>query len=74
MSTTESVLHCGNYRRSVERRTKMYTCMVFVDQEKAFDRIPMNLIWWCLRKQGVSEEYAKIVHDMYRSSKTPVFT
>ena len=48
--------------------------MVFVDLEKAFDRIPRDLIWWCLRKKGVSEEYVKIVQDMYRSIKTQVVT
>ena len=48
--------------------------MVFVDLEKAFDRIPRDLIWWCLRKKGVPEEYVKIVQDMYRSSKTQVVT
>ena len=46
--------------------------MVFVDLEKAFDRIPRDLIWWCLRKKGVPEEYVNIVHD--RSCKTKVVT
>ena len=44
--------------------------MVFVDLENAFDRIPTDLIWWCLRKKGGPEEYVKIIHDMYRSCKT----
>ena len=48
--------------------------MVFVDLEKAFDRIPRDLIWWCLRTKGVPEEYVKIVQDMYRSCKTKVIT
>ena len=48
--------------------------MVFVDLEQAFDRIPRDLIWWCLRKKGVPEEYAQIVQDMYRSCKTQVVT
>ena len=48
--------------------------MVFVDLEKAFDRIPRDLIWWCLRKKGVPEEYVQIVEAMYRSSKTQVVT
>ena len=48
--------------------------MVFVDLEKAFDRLPSDLIWWCLRKKGVPEVYVKIVQDMYMSCKTKVVT
>ena len=48
--------------------------MVFVDQEMAFDGITRDLIWWCLRKKGVPEEYVKIVQDMCRLSKTQVVT
>ena len=48
--------------------------MVFVDLEKAVDRIPRELICWCLRKKGLPEEYVKIVQDIYRSRKTQVVT
>ena len=48
--------------------------MVCVDVEKAFGKIPRSLIWWCLRKKGVPEEYVTIAQDMYRSSKTQVVT
>ena len=48
--------------------------MVFVDLEKAFVRIPRDLIWWCLRKKGVPEEYVNIIQETYRSSKTHVVT
>ena len=56
------------------REKKKYVHMVFGDLENAFDRIPRDVIWWCLRKKGMPEEYVKIVQDMYRSSKTQVVT
>ena len=73
MSTTDPVLRYGNYKRSL-REKNTYLHMVFVDLEKAFDGIPMDLTWWCMRKKGVPEEYVKIVQDMFRSSKMQVVT
>ena len=48
--------------------------MVFVDLEKAYDTIPRELIWHCLRKRGVPEGYVNIIQDMYRDSTTKVST
>ena len=29
--------------------------MVFVDLEKAFDRVPQDVIWWAMRELGIDE-------------------
>ena len=73
MSTTEPLFALRQLQEKCREKNKDLH-MVFVYLEKAFDRIPRDLIWWCLRKKGVPEEYAKIVQDMYRSSKTQVVT
>ena len=73
MSTTEPVFALRQLQEKCrEKNNDLH--MVFVDLEKAFDRLPRDLIWWCLRKKGVPEVYVKIVQDMYRSCKTNVVT
>ena len=44
--------------------------MVFVDLEKAYARVPCELIWWCLRKKGVPEVYVTIIHDICNDCDT----
>ena len=43
---------------------------VFVDLEKAFDRVPREELCYCMRKSAIVEKYLQLVQDMYEESKT----
>ncbi|KAK3562725.1 hypothetical protein QTP86_005722 [Hemibagrus guttatus] len=45
---------------------------VFVDLEKAYDRVPREELLYCMRKSGVSEKYVRVVQNMYERSRTVV--
>ena len=46
--------------------------MVFVDLEKAFDRVAKEVIWWSLRRKGALEREIKAVMEMYTNIETSV--
>ena len=46
--------------------------LVFIDLEKAYDRVPRQEVWRCLREKGVSEKYVRIMKDMYTEATTEV--
>ena len=37
--------------------------MAFVDLEKAFDRVPRDVIWWAMRKLGIVEWLVRLVQS-----------
>ena len=46
--------------------------MVFVDLEKAFDRVPRSVIWWAMRKLGIEEWLVRVVQSMYENVSSRV--
>lgn len=44
----------------------------FVDLEKAFDRVPRQVVKWGLRKVGVAEWVIRVVMSMYENAKSAV--
>ncbi|KAK3517603.1 hypothetical protein QTP70_012957 [Hemibagrus guttatus] len=45
---------------------------LFVDLEKAYDRVPREELWYCMRKSGVAEKYVRVEQDIYERSRTVV--
>ena len=45
---------------------------VFVNLEKAYDRVPSEELWYCMRKSGIVGKYVRLVQDMYEGSETVV--
>ena len=43
-----------------------------MDLEKAFDRVPREVLWWALRRVGVDERLVKVVKSMYVGVTTAV--
>jgi hypothetical protein len=48
-----------------EQKKDMY--MVFIDLEKAYDKVPMNVMWWALQKYKVSTKDIDHIKDMYNN-------
>ncbi|KAK3575243.1 hypothetical protein QTP86_023434, partial [Hemibagrus guttatus] len=76
------VQSCSNYRgiklmshtmklweRVVEARLRK---VVEIYLEKAYDKVPREELWYCMRKSGVAEKYVRVVQDMYERSRTVV--
>ena len=46
--------------------------MAFVDLEKAFDRVPRDVIWWAMRKLEIDDWLVRLVRSMYKDVRSRV--
>ena len=53
-------------------REKKDLHMVFIDLEKAYDKIPSNVMWWALDKHKVPTKYVGLIKDIYNNVVTSV--
>ncbi|KAI5746693.1 hypothetical protein M8J77_006372 [Diaphorina citri] len=56
--------------KHVEKEKALY--FVFIDLEKAYDRVPRDEIWRCLRIAGTPEKYVRVIQDMYDKATTQI--
>ena len=53
-----------------EKKKDLY--FAFIDLEKAFDRVPREVLWWAMRQLGVEEWLVQVVMSMYEGARTVV--
>ena len=71
--TTEAIFIVTQIQeKTLEKQEKLY--YAFLDLEKAYDRVPRDIIYWSLRKKGVPEALVRIVEMTYWGATTYVRT
>jgi hypothetical protein len=48
--------------------------MVFINLEKAYDKVSRNIMWWTLQKHKISTKYITLIKDMYDNVVTSIRT
>jgi Reverse transcriptase (RNA-dependent DNA polymerase) len=46
--------------------------MIFIDLEKAYDKVLRNIMWWALKRKLVPTKYVILIKDMYTNVMTYV--
>lgn len=64
LSTIEAIFMLGHLIEKYRGRQNNLS-VVFIDLEKVYVRIPMELIWWTSIKKMCPSVYSDIIKDMY---------
>ena len=70
-STTETIF-LTRQLMEIYREQKNDLHMIFFDLEKAYDKVPRNIMWWALEKKKVPTKYVTLIKDMYDDVVTSV--
>ena len=70
-STTDAIFGLRMLLEKWREGQKKLYC-VFIDLEKAYDRVPREEVWECLRLAGTSECSVRVIQDMYDRAQTAV--
>ena len=70
-STTDAIFGLRMMMEKWREGQKELHC-VFIDLEKAYDRVPREELWECMRQAGVPECYVESIQDMYKGARTSV--
>ena len=70
-STTDAIFIVRQLQEKYLARNKELW-MAFVDLEKAFDRVPREVVWWALRCLGMDEWIVSVIKAMYEDATTTV--
>ncbi|VDP11736.1 unnamed protein product [Heligmosomoides polygyrus] len=69
---TIDAIHAARLLVEKHREKQRPVHLAFLDLEKAFDRVPREVIWYALRQHGVPEELVEWVRMLYSCPKSRV--
>ena len=70
-STTDAIFGLRMMMEKWREGQKELHC-VFIDLEKAYDRVSREELWECMRQAGVPKCYVESIQDMYEGARTSV--
>jgi hypothetical protein len=67
-STMEVIFLIRQVMKQYKEQKDRY--MVFIDLEKAYEKVLNNVMWWALDKHKVPTKYIGLIKDMYNNVVT----
>ena len=72
-NTIEQIFVLRNIiEQSVEWNARLYTCICFIDYEKAFDSVHSETLWRIMSSYGIPPKLVRMIQAMYKGSKCVV--